>query len=315
MTASPNIEPGTAPFAETESSTPAPPRSRWPWPVQALIAVVLLFVALGATAPISLIPGVRKLEDPDAPMVPAVAVAVGVQLVVLVVAIAAVALVARLDGGRRLRDLGWRWNRRSLPALGLGILISAAVVTAVGIPLTAAGVLRPDDAGIAGEPIWAVLTIGLARAFVLQGIPEELIFRGYLLTSLRMRPVSAVLVSGLTFGVLHLVSSGGQQGWTERVMYLAMPIGFGLAAGALMLTTRSLWAAVGVHGGLHLTLLILALLESRGSPASLGNGPALWLLTGLAWTAIAAALMVRLARRSQASGATPPAPPSAPTAA
>jgi membrane protease YdiL (CAAX protease family) len=234
-------------------------------------------------------------------------VAVGLQVLVLVVAIVGVAVVARLDGGRRLRDLGWRWDRRSLLALGIGVLISLVILVAVGVPLTSAGLLRVDDPGISNEPLWAVLVIGLVRAFVLQAIPEELIFRGYLLSSLRMRPVRAVLVSGLLFGALHLISSGGQQGWGERIMYLAMPTGFGLAAGALMLTTRSLWAAVGIHGGLHLTLLAFAVLPQRpeqgstGSTIALGNGPALWLLAGLAWAVVAVVLLVRLARQTPAS--------------
>lgn len=279
-----------------------PPRSRWPWYVQCLVSL-LLFVVMAAPVLLTFIPAVRWLDAPDAPFLPGVGVAVGLQVLVLVVAVAGVALVARLDGGRRLRDLGWRWDRRSLPALGLGLLISAVVVVAVGVPLTSAGLLRLDDLGIDNEPLWAVLVIGLVRAFVLQGIPEELIFRGYLLTSLRMRPIKAVLVSGLVFGALHLISSGGQQGWGERIMYLALPTGFGFAAGALMLTTRSLWAAVGIHGGLHLMLLVFAVLPRTGLSIPLGDGPALWLLAGLAWTVVAVMLLIRMTRQTAAAAA------------
>lgn len=139
---------------------------------------------------------------------------------------------------------------------------------------------------------------GLSAAFLLQAIPEELIFRGYLLASLRMRPIPAVLVSGVSFAALHLASSGGQQGWGERFAYLAMPLGFGLAAGALSLLTRSLWIAVGIHGGPHVTVLAATLLE-RVDPAFVGgNGPVLWLLAGLGWTLVAAVAMWVLARRS-----------------
>jgi membrane protease YdiL (CAAX protease family) len=300
MTTAPQTQP--VPPTTDAVAPPAadgPPRSRWPWFVQCLVAVALLVVASSAPLMFAFLPALRDLDRPDAPIGPAVGASVGIQALVLVLAVAGVALVARLDGGRRLRDLGWRWNRRSLPALGLGVLVSALILVAVGVPLTSAGLLRLDDPGIGNEPLWAVLVIGLFRAFVLQGIPEELIFRGYLLTSLRMRPVRAVLVSGLVFGALHLISSGGQQGWGERIMYLALPTGFGFAAGALMLTTRSLWAAVGIHGGLHLTLLGFALLPRTTLSLPFGDGPALWLLAGLAWTLVAVALMVRLARRGE----------------
>lgn len=302
MTTSRKASPAPHPSESAEQlGAASAPRSRLPWPVQVLIAPVLLYAASSAPLLFAFVPGIEKLESPQTPIALAVAVTLGLYALTLLVAVVGVAVVARLDGGRRLRDLGWRWDRRSLPALGLGIGISAVVVAGIGVPLTGTGGLRPMDAGIAGEPVWAVLVIGLARGFVLQAIPEELIFRGYMMTSLRLRPVRAVLVSGLAFGALHLTSSGGQQGWGERVMYLAMPIGFGLAAGALMLSTRSLWAAIGVHGGLHLTLLGFALLDTTGSSIALGNGPALWLLTGLVWTLIAAALLARLVRRGTAA--------------
>lgn len=273
-------------------------RSRWPWPAQVLVCAVLLLAAAMASAPLVLVPGIERLDAPGTPMWLVVLVLAGTHLITLVVAVAGVALLARLDGRRRLRDMGWRWDRRSLSLLGLGTLVSVVVVLAVGVPLGLAGALRPTDSGIDGIPWWAALVVGLSQALLLQAIPEELIFRGYLLGSLRMRPLPAVLVSGLSFGVLHLVSSGGQQGWVERVLYLAMPIGFGLAAGALMLLTRSLWVAVGIHGGLHLTLLAVALIEQAVPAVALHGGPAFWVLTGLGWTTVAALAMARLPRDS-----------------
>ncbi len=302
MTTSPTSGPLPQPDPAAALDLASASRSRLPWPVQVLIALVLIFAASSAPLLATLVPGIDRLTSRETPIALGVAVALGLYGLALVVAVVGVAVTARVDGGRRLRDLGWRWDRRSLPALGLGVLISAVVVAGVGVPLTGAGLLRPTTAGIAGEPVWAVLVIGLARGLVLQAIPEELIFRGYLLTSLRLRPVRAVVLTGLAFALVHLTSSGSQQGWAERVLYLAMPLGFGLAAGAMMLSTRSLWAAVGIHGGLHLTLLGSVLPEATGGASVLGNGPALWLLTGLAWTLIAALLLARLVRRLQPGG-------------
>ncbi len=283
----------------TPTVTSTVPASRWPWFVQVLLCPVLLFAAIYASVPLLLVPGLERLDRPGTPLLEALAVGVllVMNLLTLLIAVGGVALLARLDGRRRLRDVGWRVDRAGLPLLGLGVLLSAVVVVAAGAPLTVAGALRPMDAGIAGVPLWQVLLVGLSQAFLLQAIPEELIFRGYLLGSLRMRPLPAVLVSGASFAALHLASSGGQQGWGERVAYLAMPLGFGLAAGALSLLTRSLWVAVGIHGGLHVTLLASALLERVDPALAIGNGPALWLLAGLGWTIVAAVAMVALARR------------------
>lgn len=288
------------------TTEPPAPRSRWPWVVQAVACPVVLFAALYSQEVFLLVPGLERLDEPSTPIAVVAAAVSAMNLLTLLVALGGVALLARLDGRRRLRDVGWNLTRTSLPLLGVGMVISATVVVCAGAPLTAAGLLRPEDAGIAGEPVWAVLVIGLSQAFVLQAIPEELIFRGYLLGSLRMRPLPAVLVSGLTFGALHLASQGGQQGWVERLAYLAMPIGFGLAAGALVLLTRSLWVAVGVHGGLHVTLLVAALLEQADPALTIGNGPALWLLTGLGLTAVAAAAMILLARQDGHPATGPP---------
>ncbi len=298
----------TVPAARDAADPPQPglvlagraaPRSRWPWPAQALLCPVLLLAALIVPASLSLVPGMDRLDAPSTPVSVAAAVMVGLCLSTTLLAVGVVALLLRLDGGRRLADVGWRLDRRTAAMLVLGMVISAVVVVAVGIPLTAAGLLRTEDASLAGDPVGAVLVVGLSQAFLLQAIPEELIFRGYLLGSLRMRPVLAVLTSGLVFGALHLASSGGQQGWGERMVYLADPIGFGLAAGALSLLTGSLWVAVGIHGGAHATLLSAELLERVDPAFAIGNGPASWLLTGLLYTVVAVVAMVAYARRSE----------------
>ncbi len=279
------------------------PRSRWPWGLQALLSVVVMIVATFAPLVVLLVPGLARLDDPGSLTmeVLSVLVVVGVCLVTLLVALGGVALLTRLDGHRRLRDVGWRVDRRSLPLLGVGVALSVVVLVGAGVPLTAAGLLRPGDPVDAGSPVWSVLVIGLAQGFVLQAIPEELIFRGYLLRSVRLRPLLAVLVSGVVFAALHLASSGGQQGWGERVVYLADPLGFGLAAGALVLLTGSRWVAIGIHGGIHATVLATTLLEPVFPALAIGNGPALWLLTGLAWTVVAAVAMVALRRREHAA--------------
>lgn len=289
----------TVPVAVDRSTAVAEPApaSRWPTVVQVVVAPVLLVLALVAPVLLTLLPGVRRVDEPAVPAWVAAVATIVLSALVLASAVGAVWVAARLDGRRRLADVGWRWGRGDLRPFLVGLGVAAVVLLVVGLPLTAAGALRPDDTAAASAPLGLALAVGLAQAFLLQGVPEELIFRGYLLRSLRLRPEVAVLVSGLAFGVIHLVSQGGQQGWAERLAYLAMPTGFGLAAGALVLVTRSLWAGVGVHGGLHLTVLVVGLLAAHGVGRPIGNGPALWCLTGLAWTLIAVVVLVRRRHR------------------
>ena len=240
--------------------------------------------------------GLLSLLPPMADDAPAGTVVVVVVVQSLVVCLAAVALGALLLRWHRLRlrDAGFRWTRRSLPGLLAGVAVGAVVVVAVGLPLTRLGLLREGESW--GLPWWALVVAGLAQAVLLQALPEELLFRGYQMTALRLRPVAAVLVSATVFASLHLISSGGQVNALERVLYLAMPFGFALAAGALMVVTDSLWAAVGVHAGVHVGSL-------AGIFLGLGNGPQLWLLAGAVWTLAGIVLLLVAARRGQLAAA------------
>lgn len=71
-----------------------------------------------------------------------------------------------------------------------------------------------------------------------------------------------------------------------------MPFGFAIAGGALMIVTDSLWAAVGVHAGVHVESLI-------GVFLGIGNGPQLWLLCGAVWTLVGILLLAVAHRRGQ----------------
>lgn len=61
----------------------------------------------------------------------------------LLAALALVWLAMRYLDRRPFSDTGWRWNARSLPALGLGIAATVALVVPVAVAVQATGVLRP----------------------------------------------------------------------------------------------------------------------------------------------------------------------------
>ena len=152
--------------------------------------------------------------------------------------------------------------------------------------------------------------IGLiSQAFLLQAIPEELLFRGWLFATLRARPVLAIAVTTLSFTVIHLASNGGQTSFAERLLYLALPFGFSLLAVGMLLWTGSLWSAVGVHGGFHLGNAVAMLtLPQVDLPLS-------WMVIGALQTVVGTALIVtglQRGRRRSAPGDAPGARSSGP---
>jgi hypothetical protein len=271
------------PAGHRDTTAPERPTSRRLRVLAVVGPVVALLLAMFVPAGLlSLLP---QMTD-DSPAGAVVVVVVAQSLVVCAAAIALAALLLRWHG-LRLRDCGFRWTRVSLPSLVAGLAVGAVVVLAVGLPLSRLGLLRAGEGW--GLPWWALVVAGLAQAFALQGLPEELLFRGYQMTALRLRPVGSILISATVFGALHLISRGGQQGALERLYYLALPFGFAVAAGALMVVTDSLWASVGVHSGVHVGFL-------AGTFLGIGNGPQLWLLCGAVWTVVGVALLL-VARR------------------
>ncbi len=246
--------------------------------------IVSVFLPSVLMLPLAAFPDlVARLNEPGSTLGLTLVIAQSGLVLALAVAFTRL-LVTRLDR-RRLRDTGWTWTRASAPLLGLGLGLSAAVVLITQL-------VAPSDRTLDGlrEPAWAAAVILVAQAVLLQGIPEELLFRGYLMQTLRRRPLVALAVSTLLFGVIHLASSGGQRGWGERILYLATPTAFGFAAAALLLLTRSLWPAVGIHAGFHLATLGVASLGLAST------GPAVWLVAAAGYTVagvVALALWLR----------------------
>jgi len=267
--------------------------------VRVVVAIGILIVANLVPALLSglviLVPGAAAIFGGSSPW----GFALAFVLQVLVLGTVVLGAWAWMRGVERapLRAAGWRVDRLSAAWLLLGVAVSAASVFAVTALLPATGPAR-DEGAFTGEqtaPLMIALLIAyyLGLAFVQQGIPEELLFRGMLLWRLRERPILAISVTTLAFTAIHLVSNGGQQSAGERVIYLALPFGFALLAVGLLLWTGSLWAAVGVHGGFHVgTYLALGFLPEVGSVAS-------WVAIGSVQSAIGLALIVSALRRGK----------------
>lgn len=202
-------------------------------------------------------------------------------------------LLVRFVDGMRLRDVGFSFDRRTVPALAIGYIAMMVITAAVALSTQAAGWNRPPDGNL--DDFWTgLIVVGLGMGLIYQGFPEELYWRGYGMATLRDHPERAVWITAAVFGALHMASEGGQENMIERIIYAAHAFAFGAFAGALALALRSLWAAVGVHAGLHLATYLLG-------AASVGSGPAHWAIE----TVILIALTAIVMRRWSAGRVTP----------
>lgn len=266
---------------------PAPTRSRLPFWACVPLACVLMFAPYLGAAPVALI-------EPFLPKDPSQEVSSAVNILVSCLILAAAVLifgwVSRRTLGRRLAEIGLRGSRDAWWLFGLGWLLSS--VALVGSQLLVGGLGLPhrpledvEGAGLAGSALVMVLLMKVFQAIAMQGIPEEVLWRGWLMHCLAGRPRTALAVSALTFGAMHWISKGGQQGPGEQFVYCLQAVGFAFLAGALALRLKSLWCAIGVHAGLHLTNLAL------GFTPLLYDGPVVWALQAALYTALGLALL------------------------
>jgi len=200
-----------------------------------------------------------------------------------------------LDRGRRV-SLCLRLDRRAL------LWVVGMVLVAVAVNLAVAGIvhtlgLAGGNEGIPDRPWWIMAVTIFSQAFLLQGIPEEIIWRGWLFSSLGETRFAAVS-SVLGFTVLHLLSQGGQQNLLEHITYLAMPCGFAVTALIVRTISGSTWAAIGVHGGLHVANDMLS------DWLHLPNGSITWIPQGLLWAAVGLLILAFHRRRQRLSGQT-----------
>ena len=200
-----------------------------------------------------------------------------------------------LDRGRRV-SLCLRLDRRALLWVVGMVLVAVAVNLAVAGFVHSLG-LAGGNEGIPDRPWWIMAVMIFSQAFLLQGIPEEIIWRGWLFSSLGETRFAAVS-SVLGFTVLHLLSQGGQQNLLEHLTYLARPCGFAVTALIVRTISGSTWAAIGVHGGLHVANDMLS------DWLHLPHGSITWIPQGLLWAAVGLLILAFHRRRQRLSGQT-----------
>jgi membrane protease YdiL (CAAX protease family) len=171
-------------------------------------------------------------------------------------ALGLVFLLRRHADRRPWSGIGLTVDRAAIPHLLLGIVL-AAMITMVAAGATvqlgladwdwsAGTTTKSPEQGLAAS----IIMIAMSTLLV-QGFPEELVFRGYMFRNLggTLPLWATVASSSLLFGSMHVFSNGGATTLGERVFYSVAMTGFGLMLAACRTVSGTLWLGIGFHGG------------------------------------------------------------------
>ncbi len=147
-------------------------------------------------------------------------------------------LFCRLIEKRKLSTLGFTAKGapvQYLLGLGVGFVLFSAVV---GLSFAMGGI-RAE--GVEGASASGLVLIGFG--WLLQGMSEEVIFRGYFMTTLLRRhsPWVAVAVNSIGFALAHGANNG------VSIMALLNLTLFGVTISLYVLRTGNLWGACAIH--------------------------------------------------------------------
>jgi uncharacterized protein len=163
-------------------------------------------------------------------------------LVCFILAVAAW-IMSKIEG-RRLRQYGLPRSEALRKNFQVGLLIGLLATSSTMLAIFALHGVRFTSASIHGAAI-LIAAAAWGLAFLLSGLAEEFLFRGYaqftLTTGMGFWP-SAFLLSGL-FGLVHATNGG------ENILGDVSVVSFGLLLCLFLRRTGNLWCAVGFHLG------------------------------------------------------------------
>jgi membrane protease YdiL (CAAX protease family) len=147
-------------------------------------------------------------------------------------------LYCKLFEKRKPYTLGFT-ARGCLPEYLMGIGIGAVMISLPLIVCIATNSVTLTLMPNVSYPMVALFFV----AFLIQGMAEEAIFRGYLMTSLarKIKIWPAILISALFFSLFHLGNAS-----FNLIAFLNIFL-FGVFAGVFMLKRGSIWAVGAIH--------------------------------------------------------------------
>lgn len=238
---------------DTHASRPVTPLSRPGALLRALAAWLVMGIGLGAAGAIGDAGGLSGWTGQ------AVTAVICVGFVVT-----AIVLLRRGLDRKSLTGLGLTPLPGGLAgfALGLAVTLGAAVLV-FGLGF-AAGMVDPG--AVDGPELLRFLVLNAVIALALEAVPEELVFRGYILTTLnrRLRTWTASIIQiGLFASIMAVVSpaqsltamalSDGEFAFAPApagmnpVDYMVLMVCFGFALTCARWATGSIWTTMGLH--------------------------------------------------------------------
>jgi uncharacterized protein len=171
-------------------------------------------------------------------------------------ALGLVFLLRRHADRRPWSGIGLTLDRAAIPHLLFGVVLATVVTTVAAAATVRLGLADWDWSADAtkesAEQGLATTVIMIAISTLLvQGFPEELVFRGYMFRNLGATlPLWATAASSsLIFGSMHVFSDGGAATLGEHVLYAVTATGLGLMLAACRTLSGTLWIGIGFHVG------------------------------------------------------------------
>lgn len=164
---------------------------------------------------------------------------------------------------RDLGSMGMRLSAWTLPRYALGLFLGLGMLVVIGLGTAALGAFGQGGGEAVDPPSTQAIEAALARpgvvaglgfavlVFLIQGGSEEVVFRGWLMSTLSARwgVRAGVIVSSAIFASVHLhVFASGLWFGIAALTGIGMA---GLVFALLALLTRSIWEAVAAHGAFN----------------------------------------------------------------
>lgn len=150
-----------------------------------------------------------------------------------------IVIYCRFIEKRSLYSMGFNRNRvliEYLKGIGIGFLMFSL---AVGLAYITGSI---EFNGFNNNVNFSIILIFLG-GFLIQGMNEEVVFRGYLMVSLSNRTsiIIAIIINSVMFSLLHLLNPG------VTMLAIINIILFGVFASVYVLRTNNIWGACAIH--------------------------------------------------------------------
>ena len=147
-------------------------------------------------------------------------------------------IYCRYSEARHLSSMGVR-KEKVATHYGTGLLVGIVLMTSIVLISVVTGINRIS---LCSDINFGLIALFLG-GFLIQGMSEEFIFRGYLMNTIgsRHNTVIAVVISGVAFSLAHLFNPG-----FNLLVFFNLAL-FGVFAALYMIYFDDIWGVCGIH--------------------------------------------------------------------